>query len=130
MKNQKGMTLTEVIVSIVIIGIISVMMIQIFSQRMKIEVKFARENQLCDIIQSYYVDFTNDPQTFIDKYNLNFSEIKTFYYDNAYNERVLNETANAIEMRVDKISESQFNLYIHTIENDKVFERVVQVKYE
>lgn len=125
MRNDKGTTLVEVIVSMVIIGIISFMMIQIFSQRMKIEVKFTREDQLCNMVESYYVDFTNNPQAFIDKYNLNLSEIKIFYYDNAYNEQVITETDNAIEMRVDKISESQYNLFIHMVENDKEFERTV-----
>lgn len=125
MRNDKGTTLVEVIVSMVIIGIISFMMIQIFSQRMKIEVKFTREDQLCNMVESYYADFTNNPQAFIDKYNLNLSEIKIFYYDNAYDEQVITETANAIEMRVDKISESQYNLFIHLVENDKEFERTV-----
>ncbi|MGM9900143.1 MAG: prepilin-type N-terminal cleavage/methylation domain-containing protein [Bacilli bacterium] len=130
MRNKKGTTLTEVIVSIVIIGIISLMMIHIFSHRMRIEVKFTREEQLCNTIESYYIEFTNDPLSFIDKYNLSLSEIKILYYDNAYINQVTTETDNAIEIRVDKISTSQFNLYIHILENNKKFERTIYRIYE
>lgn len=130
MRNKKGTTLTEVIVSMVIIGIVSLMMIQIFSHRMRTEVKFTREEQMCNTVESYYIEFTNDPLSFIDKYNLILSEVKILYYDNAYNNQVIYETDNAIEIRVDKISTSQYNLYVHILENDKEFERMIYKIYE
>lgn len=68
MGRNKGFTLTEVIVSIVIVGIVGICVINIFAEKIRIDAKTTLNINVSNKITEIFNNFSEDPSTFPNKY--------------------------------------------------------------
>ena len=120
MKNKKGFTLVEVIVSITIIGISITTLIIILANNSKITENMNKRyniakdiNELMDIFSSYPTNFydilkeTNKYQNI--QSDVNFSYL---YYDNEYETISYEQTAYYLQLEYQNIETNQYRLTI------------------
>lgn len=120
MKNKKGFTLVEVIVSIAIIGISITTLIIILANNSKITENMNKRyniakdiNELMDIFSSYPTNFydilkeTNKYQNI--QSDVNFSYL---YYDNEYETISYEQTAYYLQLEYQNIETNQYRLTI------------------
>ena len=64
MKRNKGFTISEVIVSIVILGVIGVCIINLFAYKVRIDRKSARNVKISNTVTAVFNNFSSMPDTF------------------------------------------------------------------
>lgn len=101
MKKNKGFTLTEVIVSIVIIGAIGICVLQLFMHKSKIDHQTSQKINISNKVAEIFNNFSADPSKFPDLY--------LDYYNEKTNQYTL------------PISSSAGDYYLITYQNDFTF---------
>ena len=79
MKKNKGFTLTEVIVSIVLVAIAGICIINIFMYKIRIDKTTNLNLEISNRIVEFFDEFSLDPSTFVAKYNSKYDEVKEAY---------------------------------------------------
>lgn len=79
MKKDSGFTLTEVLVSVVIAGIIGICIINVFIYKIKIDKKTTLKVEISNRIVEFFNEFTALPSEFDDIYSSNYDESKNAY---------------------------------------------------
>lgn len=64
MKRNKGFTISEVMVSIVILGVIGVCIINLFAYKVRIDRKSARNVKISNTVTAVFNNFSSMPDTF------------------------------------------------------------------
>ncbi len=64
MKRNKGFTISEVMVSIVILGVVGVCIINLFAYKVRIDRKSARNVKISNTVTSVFNSFSSKPDTF------------------------------------------------------------------
>lgn len=64
MRRNKGFTISEVMVSIVILGVIGVCILNLFSYKVRIDRKTSRNIKISNIVTSVFNSFSSNPNTF------------------------------------------------------------------
>lgn len=64
MKGNKGFTISEVMVSIVILGVIGVCIINLFAYKVRIDRKSARNVKISNTVTAVFNSFSSKPDTF------------------------------------------------------------------
>ena len=67
MKRNKGFTISEVMVSIVILGVIGVCIINLFAYKVRIDRKSARNVKISNTVTAVFNSFSSMPDTFTTK---------------------------------------------------------------
>lgn len=101
MKKNKGFTLTEVIVSIVIIGTIGICVLQLFMYKSKIDHQTSQKINISNKVTEIFNNFSADPSKFPNLYQA--------YRKNETNQYIL------------PISTSAGDYYLLTYQNDFTF---------
>lgn len=120
MKNNKGVTLLEVIVSIVILGITIVSTIQVMASNNRLVIKNERGLNSIQEIESIMEIFTSDPEKFKDNikeiYEVDLDITKYLYYSSAFIKSSNNEpTDYYLEVNYSKSNEgNKYTLIINT----------------
>lgn len=120
MKNNKGVTLLEVIVSIVILGITIVSTIQVMASNNRLVIKNERGLNSIQEIESIMEIFTSDPEKFKDNireiYEVDLDSTKYLYYSSAFIKSSNNEpTDYYLEVNYSKSNEgNKYTLIINT----------------
>lgn len=101
MKGKKGFTLTEVLVSVAIAGILVVAVATVFIRYHRLENRYAVKENILTEIENIYEIFTGSPADFetnlSDYYQreIEFSEVEThLYYDGDFRKLSDSETGN------------------------------------
>lgn len=101
MKGKKGFTLTEVLVSVAIAGILVVAVATVFIRYHRLENRYAVKENILTEIENIYEIFTGSPVDFetnlSDYYQreIEFSEVETYlYYDGDFRKLSDSETGN------------------------------------
>lgn len=82
MKKNKGESLVEVLVSVVIVGIIGVCIFNIFAFRSRMESKSTLNNKVSTELRNLFNIFTVDPENFIKNYGLEEMYENEYYVKN------------------------------------------------
>ena len=121
MKNNKGITLLEVIVSIVILGITIVSTIQVMATNNRVVIRNERNLNSIQEVESVMEIFSSDPSNFLDNLtsvyeNVESSNIVYLYYSSAFIKNKDNsETSYYLEVIYNKESLGNTNKYTLTI---------------
>lgn len=121
MKNNKGITLLEVIVSIVILGITIVSTIQVMATNNRVVIRNERNLNSIQEVESVMEIFSSDPSNFLDNLtsvyeNVESSNIVYLYYSSAFIKNKDNsETSYYLEVIYNKESLGNTNKYSLTI---------------
>lgn len=101
MKGKKGFTLTEVLVSVAIAGILVVAVATVFIRYHRLENRYAVKENILTEIENIYEIFTGSPVDFeanLSDYfqrEIEFSEVETYlYYDGDFRKLSDSETGN------------------------------------
>lgn len=99
MKRNKGFTISEVMVSIVILGVIGVCIINLFAYKVRIDRKSARNVKISNTVTAVFNSFSSMPDTFTTKslysegfVNNNDVWTNTYYIENENKNNYLNLT--------------------------------------
>lgn len=99
MKRNKGFTISEVMVSIVILGVIGVCIINLFAYKVRIDRKSARNVKISNTVTAVFNSFSSMPDTFTTKslYSEGFVNndgvcTNTYYIENENKNNYLNLT--------------------------------------
>lgn len=118
MKGKKGFTLTEVLVSVAIAGILVVAVATVFIRYHRLENRYAVKENILTEIENIYEIFTGSPVDFeanlSDYYQreIEFSEVEThLYYDGDFRKLSDSETGNYLVLAYSK-KENLYSLKI------------------
>lgn len=118
MKGKKGFTLTEVLVSVAIAGILVVAVATVFIRYHRLENRYAVKENILTEIENIYEIFTGSPVDFetnlSDYYQreIEFSEVEThLYYDGDFRKLSDSETGNYLVLAYSQ-KENQYSLKI------------------
>jgi len=78
MKKNKGFSLVDVLVAIVIVGIIGVCIVNIFAFRARIERKTTLNMEVSSELRRMYNTFSADPDSFLSNYSLDTTSENTY----------------------------------------------------
>lgn len=101
-RNSKGFTLTEVLVSVVIAGILVVAVATFFIRYHRLDSRYQAKENILTEIENIYELYTGSPATFLDTlneyYNLELTSNNRLYYDNNFKTRASEATENYLEL--------------------------------
>ena len=129
MKNNKGITLLEVIVSIVILGITIVSTIQVMATNNRVVIRNERNLNSIQEVESIMEIFSSDPDKFLDNlatiYQVETSEKVYLYYSSAFIKNNNNSTTSyylEVNYKVENLDgKNTYTLTINTYYDDSLY---------
>ncbi len=112
-KDIKGFTLTEVLVSVVIAGILVFAISSVFLRYRRLEKRFTIKENILTEIENIYALYTGSPDSFLgdlEEY-LGFEESYKIYYKNDFQTATEEASKNYIQIEYSSIVKSGYTLY-------------------
>ena len=118
-KNKKGFTLTEVLVSVAIAGILVVAIATVFIRYQRLENRFEVKENILTEIENIYALYTGSPATFPEDLknnynpNIEFTDGKAIlYYDGSFRTIRQDASGNYLELEYSsETGEERYTLY-------------------
>lgn len=98
MNKKNGYALTEILISIIVVGIIVVCLANLYASKARIDQKTVLNMQFGDTVKSVFEIFTADPADFTSNYNIsiNNNEETSIYFDGSFHNKLNEETDNKL----------------------------------